>query len=215
MVSKTTLPERRAGLRPISRPSQMAFGVALLAVVSGCFTYALLTDLLPYHLDRIGQIALLVCNLALVLSLATAIGWRIARLMATRRSGRAGAKLHVRLVTWFSAIAVVPVILVAIFAAVTLNLGLDQMFIGRVKEALSNAINVAQVYAREQQLQRQVQQLRIEIDQERRAREVAEITESEYFQQLLGKADELRNRARADEEDDMQEKTAREPNGSM
>ncbi|HTC84634.1 MAG TPA: PAS domain-containing sensor histidine kinase [Rhizomicrobium sp.] len=129
----------------------MAFGVALLAVVSGCFTYALLTDLLPYHLDRVGQIALLVCNLALVLSLATAIGWRIARLMATRRSGRAGAKLHVRLVTWFSAIAVVPVILVAIFAAVTLNLGLDQMFTGRVKEALSNAINVAQVYAREQQ----------------------------------------------------------------
>src|SRR6266576_4146606 len=56
-----------------------------------------------------------------------------------------------------------------------------------------------QVYAREQQLQRQVQQLRIEIDQERRAREVADITESEYFQQLLGKADELRNRVKADE----------------
>ena len=61
-----------------------------------------------------------------------------------------------------------------------------------------------QVYAREQHLQRQVQQLRIEIDQERRAREVADITESEYFQQLLGKADELRKRARADEEDGMQ-----------
>ena len=56
-----------------------------------------------------------------------------------------------------------------------------------------------QVYAREQQLQRQVQQLRIEIDQERRASEVAEITESDYFQQLLGRAEELRNRARADE----------------
>ena len=55
-----------------------------------------------------------------------------------------------------------------------------------------------QVYAREQQLQQQVQQLRIEIDQERRAREVADITESEYFQQLLGKADELRNRARVE-----------------
>ena len=67
----------------------MAFAVAVLAVVSGCFTYALLTDLLPYHLDRAGQIALLVVNLALVLSLVTAIGWRIARLMATRRSGRA------------------------------------------------------------------------------------------------------------------------------
>jgi len=56
-----------------------------------------------------------------------------------------------------------------------------------------------QVYAREQQLQRQVQQLRIEIDHAKKAREVAEITESDYFQQLLGKADELRNRVMADE----------------
>jgi two-component system, cell cycle response regulator len=56
-----------------------------------------------------------------------------------------------------------------------------------------------QVYAREQQLRRQVQQLRIEIDQAKKAREVAEITESDYFQQLLGKADELRNRVMADE----------------
>ncbi|HET7084385.1 MAG TPA: PAS domain-containing sensor histidine kinase [Rhizomicrobium sp.] len=143
MVSETTFLERRTSLRSISRPSQLAFGVALLAVVSGCVTYALLTDLFPYHLGRISQIALLVFNFALVLSLATAIGWRIARLVATRRSGRAGAKLHVRLVTWFSAIAVIPVILVAIFAAVTLNLGLDQMFSGRVKQALGSAQEVA------------------------------------------------------------------------
>jgi two-component system, cell cycle response regulator len=66
-----------------------------------------------------------------------------------------------------------------------------------------------QVYAREQQLQRQVQQLRIEIDQERRAREVAEITESDYFQQLLGKADDLRNRIKAEEEDGVQENLAK------
>ena len=72
-----------------------------------------------------------------------------------------------------------------------------------------------QVYAREQQLQRQMQQLRIEIDQTRKAREVAEITESDYFQHLLTKADELRNRARTDEEDGMQEQTAREPDGQV
>ncbi len=66
------------------------------------------------------------------------------RLWATRRSGRAGARLHVRLVAWFCAIAVVPAILVAIFAAVTLNLGLDAMFSGRVKDALGSAVNVAQ-----------------------------------------------------------------------
>ena len=62
-----------------------------------------------------------------------------------------------------------------------------------------------QVYRREQQLKQQVQQLRVEIDQERRAREVADITESEYFQQLLGKADDLRNRISAGEADEKQE----------
>ena len=56
-----------------------------------------------------------------------------------------------------------------------------------------------QVYTREQQLQQQVQQLRIEIDHARKAREVADITDSEYFQQLLGKADDLRNRVKTNE----------------
>jgi two-component system, NtrC family, nitrogen regulation sensor histidine kinase NtrY len=143
MVSETTFPERRTSLRAISRPSQLAFGVALLAVVSICVTYGLLTELIPYRLNVAEGIALGLWDFILVLSLLVLIGWRIARLMATRRSGRAGAKLHVRLVTWFSAIAVVPVILIAIFASVTLNLGLDQMFSGRVRQALDSAQNVA------------------------------------------------------------------------
>ncbi|MEY4966661.1 MAG: alginate biosynthesis sensor protein KinB [Pseudomonadota bacterium] len=149
MAIETTLQERRAGLRAVSRPSQLAFGVAILAVISGCVTYALLTGLVPYTPDRVGLIALLLVNLTLVLSLAALIGWRLARLWATRRSGRAGARLHVRLVAWFSAIAVVPAILVAIFAAVTLNLGLDAIFSSPVKNALGNAVSVAQVYIKE------------------------------------------------------------------
>ncbi|HKU53867.1 MAG TPA: PAS domain-containing sensor histidine kinase [Rhizomicrobium sp.] len=127
----------------MSRPSQLAFGVALLAVLSICVTYGLLTELIPYRLSLAEGIALGLWDFILVLSLLVLIGWRIARLMATRRSGRAGAKLHVRLVTWFSAIAVVPVVLIAIFASVTLNLGLDQMFSGRVRQALDSAQNVA------------------------------------------------------------------------
>ena len=47
MVSETTFPERRTSLRAVSRPSQLAFGVALLAVLSGCVTYALLAGLPP------------------------------------------------------------------------------------------------------------------------------------------------------------------------
>ena len=49
-----------------------------------------------------------------------------------------------------------------------------------------------QVRAREERLQQQVQALRIEIDEVRQARKVAEITESEYFKDLRRQADGLR-----------------------
>ncbi len=53
-----------------------------------------------------------------------------------------------------------------------------------------------EVQAREQRLRQQVQELRIEIDQTRKAHQVAEITETDYFQQLQQKAQSLRRRAR-------------------
>jgi CheY-like chemotaxis protein len=52
-----------------------------------------------------------------------------------------------------------------------------------------------EVELREQALKRQVQQLRIEIDGARAARQVAAITETDYFQDLQRKADRLRFRA--------------------
>jgi HAMP domain-containing protein len=49
-----------------------------------------------------------------------------------------------------------------------------------------------QVYEREQRLKRQVAELTIEIDQARKEKQVAEITETSYFQELTQKARELR-----------------------
>jgi len=49
-----------------------------------------------------------------------------------------------------------------------------------------------EVQAREERLRCQVQELKIEIDEARQARKVAEITESDYFKQLRGQADRLR-----------------------
>jgi CRP-like cAMP-binding protein len=51
---------------------------------------------------------------------------------------------------------------------------------------------VQQVDNREQRLRRQVAELRIEIDEVKKANQVAEITETEYFQQLQQKARRLR-----------------------
>ncbi|HVP86105.1 MAG TPA: PAS domain-containing sensor histidine kinase [Rhizomicrobium sp.] len=133
----------------ISRPSLLALAVGILAVLSGVATYASVTGLVPYNPTPGGLIALLIVNLTLVLTLGALIGWRLVRIWSQRRSGIAGAKLHVRLVLMFTAVAIVPTILVAIFAAVTLNLGVEAWFSERVKAALSNAVSVAQAYVEE------------------------------------------------------------------
>jgi HAMP domain-containing protein len=53
---------------------------------------------------------------------------------------------------------------------------------------------VQEVYAREQHLKQQVQELRIEIDEAKRVRQVAEIAETEYFQNLRQEAKDIRNK---------------------
>ncbi|MEI9886945.1 MAG: PAS domain-containing sensor histidine kinase [Rhizomicrobium sp.] len=136
-------------LRAVSRPSLLAFGVGILAVLSGVATYATVMGLVPFNPTPAGLIGILLVNLTLGLTLAALIAWRLTRLWSARRSGLAGAKLHVRLVAMFSLIAVVPAILVAIFAAVTLNLGVEAWFSERVKTALGSAVNVAQHYVQE------------------------------------------------------------------
>lgn len=51
------------------------------------------------------------------------------------------------------------------------------------------------VFAREDRLRKQVSELRIQIDQTKRARQIAQITETDYFQQLQERAASLRKRS--------------------
>jgi DNA repair ATPase RecN len=54
---------------------------------------------------------------------------------------------------------------------------------------------VREVYAREESLKRQVAELRIEIDEVKKAQQVAEITDSDYFLRLQEKAQAFRKRS--------------------
>ncbi len=77
------------------------------------------------------------------------IGREILRLLRARSRGRAAARLHVRIVALFSIVAITPAILVAIFASITLNVGLDRWFSLRTQSIVSSSINVAQAYVLE------------------------------------------------------------------
>ena len=60
---------------------------------------------------------------------------------------------------------------------------------------------VGEVYNREQRLKQEVAELLIEIDEVKKARQVAEITDTQYFQDLKNKARQLRASHRTGEED--------------
>lgn len=59
----------------------------------------------------------------------------------------------------------------------------------------------AEVRSREEGLRRQIRELTIEIDEAQQARKVAEVTDSDYFRSLRGRATELRRAVRGEPED--------------
>jgi len=61
-----------------------------------------------------------------------------------------------------------------------------------IENALLYEKTLREAQEREERLQRQIQELRIELDEARQDKQVAEITESDYFQQLRGEAESLR-----------------------
>ncbi len=135
--------------RALSRSSLFALIVCAAAVVSGIFTYLTLTGIAPYDPGSGTMVVLFVIDLSLVLTMGALIAWRVTKLWSDRKSGAAGARLHVRLVGTFAAIAVMPAILVAVFAAVSLNLGVEAWFSERVQTALDNSVSVADAYVEE------------------------------------------------------------------
>ena len=88
-------------------------------------------------------------NATTVLLLLGVIVREVWQMVQARRSGRAAARLHVRIVGLFSIIAAAPAILVAIVASVTLDRGLDRMFSTRTRAAIENSLIVAEAYLRD------------------------------------------------------------------
>jgi two-component system nitrogen regulation sensor histidine kinase NtrY len=122
------------------------FGLVVLGIVSGLTTFAILTGLTPIVPTKGVTTALLLLNTGLVVIMAAMIGGQVLFLLSERRKGTAGAGLHIRLISLFSLIAVVPAIVVAVFAFVTLSRGLDTWFSQRTQAIVNSAVTVAEEY---------------------------------------------------------------------
>ncbi len=89
---------------------------------------------------------LLLIDLVYVLIIAGLVSSRITRLILARRSKSVGSRLHVRLTSVFIFTALLPTVIVAIFATFSINYGLEGWFSDNVQRVVRNSMDSAQAY---------------------------------------------------------------------
>ncbi|PZU86855.1 MAG: PAS domain-containing sensor histidine kinase [Shinella sp.] len=139
-LDTATSHDRRASF---ALPGLVVAGGALACAI---FTLPVLLGLTPIEPTSQVLIASAIVNSLFIVGLMFLIGREVTRLFKARTRGRAAARLHVRIVVLFSIVAITPAILVAIFASITLNVGLDRWFSLRTQSIVSSSMNVAQAY---------------------------------------------------------------------
>jgi two-component system, NtrC family, nitrogen regulation sensor histidine kinase NtrY len=120
-----------------------------LALLSACLTFVVLTGLTPIEPTREVVVSFILLNAATMLVLVGIIVREVWQVMQARRRGRAAARLHIQIVSLFSVIAVLPAVLVAIVANVTIDRGFDRLFSGPTREVIQNSLIVAHAYMQE------------------------------------------------------------------
>ncbi|MBR1229456.1 PAS domain-containing sensor histidine kinase [Bradyrhizobium sp. AUGA SZCCT0176] len=123
-----------------------AVGIALL---SAFLTFVVLSGLTPIEPSRNVVYSFLLINAATILLLVAIIIREVWLVVQARRRGKAAARLHVQIVGLFSVIAVLPAVLVAIVANITIDRGLDRLFSGPTREVIQNSLIIARAYTYE------------------------------------------------------------------
>jgi two-component system, NtrC family, nitrogen regulation sensor histidine kinase NtrY len=124
------------------------FAVAI-ALLSAFLTFVVLSGLTPIEPTKHVVYSFLLINAGTILLLVGIIIREIWQVVQARRRGRAAARLHVQIVSLFSVIAVLPAVLVAVVANVTIDRGLDRLFSGPTREVIQNSLIIARAYTYE------------------------------------------------------------------
>ena len=128
---------------------QVTLLLTAIALLTGLATFAILSGGLVLARRQPVDLVLLGTNTAALLLLVVSLGARVRRVWSDRRLGLAAARLHVRLVVLFSVVAVVPTLVVALFATALFHLGIQAWFNDRVRTALAESLAAARGYLQE------------------------------------------------------------------
>lgn len=127
-------------------PDWAALSLVVLGILTGLATFLVLTGLTPIPLSAEIGWQLMLANLLLIGLMGLLVFYQVARLLLELWRRTPGAGLHLRLISVFGLVAVLPAVLVALFAAVVLNRGLDNWFSQRTQAIVNTASTVAEAY---------------------------------------------------------------------
>ncbi|WP_298848163.1 PAS domain-containing sensor histidine kinase [uncultured Ruegeria sp.] len=124
------------------------FGLVLLGPVLALATYLVIG---PFDLGATAPTLrlILLADLVYVLVVAALVLGQVGSLVAARRAKSAGSRLHLRLIGAFTLLALVPTVTVAIFAGLTVNIGLEGWFSDRVRQVVGSSLTAAEAYEQE------------------------------------------------------------------
>jgi len=92
---------------------------------------------------------IVLADLVYVLFVAALVLSRVMGMVAARRQRSQGSRLHLRLSGIFAAVALGPTVLVAVFAGITINVGLEGWFSDRVRQVVGASVSAAEAYEAE------------------------------------------------------------------
>ncbi|MBA3323741.1 MAG: HAMP domain-containing protein, partial [Rhodobacteraceae bacterium] len=125
-----------------------AWGMIALGPILAALTFASLSDSLFLGGNEALRFVLL-ADFVYALVVAAFVARRLGEMLAARRKRSAGSRLHLRLMRVFTVVALAPTLLVAVFATITLNFGLEGWFSERVRNVVANSLEAAQAYEEE------------------------------------------------------------------
>ena len=123
----------------------MALSFVALGPVLAAFTFNSISFIGEVRQPKLLNILLLI-DLVYVLIIAGLVTLRVTSLILARRSKSVGSRLHVRLTTVFTVMALLPTVIVAIFATISINYGLEGWFSDNVQRVVRNSMESAQAY---------------------------------------------------------------------
>ncbi len=154
-------PDRQTGIRtgpgdtPSTRPLKtntyrairiLGLFIIIIAVIVAVGSFWIMTGASTIEPNPRVWTAIWIANGLLVILVVALVLTEIVVMVQARMRKQSGARLRSRLVGLFAMVATVPALLIAVFAALTLNQGLDQWFSERTRDIVENSRLVARSY---------------------------------------------------------------------